>query len=242
MRYRLLIVAMFFEFACFAQAVTRINKDLEIIALNARTLIHTSYMTVPSFGRVPCNGLIYVNGKEAVFMDAPHNDTLSKALLDWFHVAYPNVEIKAVIAEHFHDDCLGGLQEIHNLGIRSYAYKLTPELAKAEGNPVPYRTFDDELKIRVGEGKVVCRYFGEAHTKDNIIGWLPDEKILFGGCMIKADGAGKGNLADANTTEWPNTVSRIRNEFGNQVKIVVPGHGDYGGVELLDYTIGLFRQ
>jgi metallo-beta-lactamase class B len=242
MKFFLLAIAVCVNLVSLAQAVTRINKDLEIVALNSRTLIHTSYMPTESFGRVPCNGLIYVNGKEAVFMDAPHNDSLSKALLDWFHIAYPNVEIKAIVVEHFHNDCLGGLQEFHDRGIRSYAHKLTPALAKAAGSPVPYRTFDDELKIRVGGGKVVCRYFGEAHAKDNVISWLPDEKILFGGCMIKEDGAGKGYLGDANVAEWSNTVGRIREEFGKQVKIVVPGHGEHGGVELLDYTINLFKE
>ena len=225
-----------------AQTVIPISKDLEIVGITSNVLMHVSYMPTSSFGRVDCNGLIYITGKEAVIMDTPHDDKLSKKLLDWFAVTYPGVTIKAVIIEHFHEDCLGGLKEFHSRGIKSYANKMTVELAKKTGKPVPYNVFSDELKIKVGGKRLVSRYFGEAHTKDNVITWLPDENVLFGGCMIKAQGAGKGNLEDANVNEWANTVARIKNEFGSRAEVVVPGHGDYAGPELLDYTIKLFSQ
>jgi metallo-beta-lactamase class B len=51
--------------------------------------------------------------------------------------------------------------------------------------------------------------------------------------------AGKGNLADANLKEWSNTVGKIKEKFSS-AKIVVPGHGRSGGIELLDFTINLF--
>lgn len=57
--------------------------------------------------------------------------------------------------------------------------------------------------------------------------------------MIKSLNAGKGNLSDANLKERANTVERVKDEF-KTAKIVIPGHGAHGGVELLDYTIQLF--
>jgi metallo-beta-lactamase class B len=65
--------------------------------------------------------------------------------------------------------------------------------------------------------------------------------VIFGGCLIKEVGAGKGNLADANTIDWSNTVRKIRDEYPD-VKRIVPGHGQPGGIELLDYTIKLFDK
>ncbi|HSP88373.1 MAG TPA: hypothetical protein VLN45_09590, partial [Ignavibacteriaceae bacterium] len=90
-----------------------------------------------------------------------------------------------------------------------------------------------------GSENIICCYFGKAHTSDNIVVWITEEEILFGGCMIKSLNSSKGNLADANVNEWANTVEKIKKKF-NSAKMVIPGHGDYGGIELLDYTIKLF--
>jgi metallo-beta-lactamase class B len=97
------------------------------------------------------------------------------------------------------------------------------------------------LEVPVGNSKIVIQYFGEAHTRDNIITWIPSENVVFGGCVVKAMNAGKGNLADANVKEWSNTIERIKETFSS-AKIVVPGHGKYGGTELLDFTIKLFDE
>ncbi len=68
----------------------------------------------------------------------------------------------------------------------------------------------------------------------------PLEDIMFGGCLIKEEGAGKGNLAEANVEEWPNTVRKVKMKYPEVKKIIV-GHGKSGGIELLDYTIKLFE-
>lgn len=238
--FLLSFVLLFSCTVAFAQTNIPISKDLEVVGITPNVLMHISHMQTESFGKVPCNGLIYIAGKEAVFMDTPHDNKLSKKLLDWFVATYPGVSIKGVIIEHFHADCLGGLKEFHDRGIKSYANTRTIALAEKAGYTVPFNGFGDEMKMKIGGRRIQSRYFGAAHTADNIITWLPDEGVLFGGCMIKATGAGKGNLEDANVQEWPNTVAKIKNELGSRAKIVVPGHGDTGGEELLDYTIKLF--
>ena len=83
-------------------------------------------------------------------------------------------------------------------------------------------------------------WLGEAHTPDNIITWIPAEKTIFGGCMVKSMDASKGYLGDANVTAWPATIEKIKSTCPS-AKIIVPGHGDPGGQELLDYTIRLFK-
>ncbi|MEY4383942.1 MAG: Beta-lactamase, partial [Bacteroidota bacterium] len=67
------------------------------------------------------------------------------------------------------------------------------------------------------------------------------ENILFGGCLIKELKATKGYLGDANVGEWSNTVDRVKKYYPN-VNIVIPGHGEIGGQELIDYTIKLFKS
>ena len=59
--------------------------------------------------------------------------------------------------------------------------------------------------------------------------------------MIKSLNAGKGNLEDANIDERSNTVEKVKKQYAD-VKTVIPGHGKFGGIELLDYTIEMFRD
>ncbi|MNY76298.1 Beta-lactamase type II precursor [compost metagenome] len=64
---------------------------------------------------------------------------------------------------------------------------------------------------------------------------------MFGGCLIKEVEASKGYLGDANVKEWSQTVKKIKQRFPD-AKIIIPGHGNIGGTELLDYTIKLFKD
>jgi metallo-beta-lactamase class B len=218
----------------------QIARDLKILKLSQNSLIHISTATSPQFGTYTSNGLIYINGNEAVVMDTPGNNKQAKQLLDWFQKEYQGVKIKAVVVNHFHDDCLGGLKEFHQRGISSYSTKMTAELARKDSSEVPQNTFDKSMELRVGKSRIINNFPGEAHSRDNIVTWIPKEKILFGGCMVKTLNASKGNLSDANQEEWANTISMVK-EMYNDAKIVIPGHGNFGGTELLDYTIQLFQ-
>ena len=219
----------------------RISDNLEIVPLSPRAYLHVSWTTQPEYGRFTNNGLIYINGNEAVVFDTPPDDSLSHLLLNWFAKTFPGVTLKAVIATHFHSDCLGGLKTFHANGITSYAYHLTNALIKSDTVERPQKSFTKTLRLRVGKEFIRCEYYGEGHSRDNIVGWVPAEKILFGGCMIKAMDAGRGYLGDANLSEWSNTVKRVRSKHG-MATIVIPGHGNYGGPALLDYTIKMFEK
>jgi len=113
---------------------------------------------------------------------------------------------------------------------------MTIELAKLNGMPIPQNGFIGFLELNFGINKIHCHYFGGAHTADNIVIWLPSEKILFGGCMIRdINSTGLGNIADAKVDEWLPTIQKVIENFGD-VEIVVPGHGNIGGIDLLEHT------
>jgi metallo-beta-lactamase class B len=145
-----------------------------------------------------------------------------------------------VIPTHFHDDCLGGLKAFHDQEIPSYANTKTLELATQEKSAIPQQGFYESMTLHVGDKTVEVKFFGEGHTRDNVVGYFPSERVLFGGCLIKEVDASKGYLADANIKAWPTTVEKVKRAYPN-VQLVIPGHGAYGGPELLDYTVGLFR-
>ena len=213
------------------------SEYLKIEKVGENIFKHISYLNTKNYGKVPCNGMIYFNKNEAIIFDTPTNDIASAELINWIG----EKNIKAVIATHFHVDCLGGLKTFHSNGIKSYASKLTIELAKQNNEELPQNGFDKKLEIKVGNEIVLAKHFGQGHTKDNVIGYIASTKTMFGGCLIKALGAGKGNLADANINDWPITVSKIKRELP-ELKKVIPGHGKNGGKELLKYTIDLFTE
>lgn len=199
---------------------------------------HTSFLETQRFGKVPCNGMIVFDKNEAIIFNTPTDDAASEELINWVENKL-HCKIKAIIPTHFHADGLGGLQAFHNRNISSYAHNRTIQIAKAKKLAVPAHGFPDSLPLSVGHKKVTAAFIGEGHTKDNIIEYFPAENILFGGCLIKELGAGKGNLEDANPQAWSATVAHLKEKYP-RVKIVIPGHGKPGNTALLDYTMKLF--
>jgi metallo-beta-lactamase class B len=226
----------------YSQQVKSVYKSetLQIEQISPNTFVHISYLNTDDFGKVECNGMIVINEGEALVFDTPANDKASLELINWLEKKQ-ELQVTGVVATHFHWDCLGGLNEFHANGIPSYGSFKTLEFAEAAGYPVPENGFKKKMNLKVGSLKVTNQFFGEGHTKDNFVAYVPSDKVIFGGCMIKALGAGNGNLEDANVSAWPSTVSKVKSKF-TETKIVIPGHGKIGGTELLDYTVELFSK
>lgn len=217
------------------------SETLKIESLTGNVFTHISYLTTDDFGKVECNGMVYLNGDEAIVFDTPTNDESSAELINWI-LKEQGKTIKAIVVTHFHNDCLGGLSAFHTNGVQSYASSKTIELAKSNNmEALPEVGFDDRFTFQIGSEPVHARFYGAGHTVDNMVGYIPNEKILFGGCLIKSMNASKGFLGDAAPAEWSTTVEAIKMDLPD-VKIIIPGHGKHGGRELLDYTIQLFRD
>lgn len=216
------------------------SKTLLIEQITPTIFKHKSYLQTQSFGKVGCNGMIYITNNEALVFDTPTDDEVSNELILWI-TKEQNALVSGVVVNHFHEDCLGGLKAFHNKNIPSYATDKTIALATKDNVVIPTNGFETTLELQLGTHKVITQYFGEAHTVDNTVSYVKDEKVLFGGCMIKSLKAGKGNLADANVNEWANTVTKVKNTFP-KIETVIPGHGKIGDTTLLDYTINMFKE
>ncbi|QRR03079.1 subclass B1 metallo-beta-lactamase [Dyadobacter sandarakinus] len=224
----------------FAQKSDELHTDNLIIEkVKDHVYRHVTYLQTQSFGRVECNGMIVFDKGEAIIFDTPIDDSTSYAVMEWLQTNL-NVKIKAVIATHFHEDCVGGLAAFHKKGIPSYATNQTIDSTKSRHFPVPQKGFGQRLEMKVGDRTVVAEFNGEGHTPDNIIGYFPSEKAMFGGCLVKELNATKGNLADANEKAWPATIAKIKKKYPD-TQIVIPGHGELGNTSLLDYTMALFE-
>jgi metallo-beta-lactamase class B len=219
----------------------QISNEIELIQLSEKVYVHVSVSEMTGFGTVSSNGLIFVNGNEAFLFDTPVTNSQTETLVKWIADSL-SVAISTFVPTHWHDDCLGGLEYLHSIEIPSSANQLTIDLAKANGKPVPRQGFTDSLRLVLSEETVECYYFGGGHTADNIVVWIPSEKILFGGCMVKdIHSKGLGNLSDAKLEEWYPTIQKVMSKFPD-VKIVIPGHGEIGGKELLEHTSKLLTE
>lgn len=221
-------------------AFTYQSETLKIQALSDHSFRHISYLETKDFGKVACNGLVFIDAQEAVVFDTPTTPEVSVELIKWI-AEEKKCAITAVVINHFHSDCLGGLEAFHTLGIPSFANDKTIALANASDAIAPQIGFTEQMALSVGNQKVINSFLGEAHTVDNIVSYIPSEQLLFGGCMLKALNAQAGFTGDANLRQWSATIKKVIVTYP-EVEIVVPGHGSPGNKALLKYTLKLFQQ
>jgi len=128
------------------------------------------------------------------------------------------------------------------MGVESVAYVETLQICKSHNLPLPQKTFADAIAINFQGETVICRYFGAGHTIDNILVYFPASQILFGGCLIKSMGSkGLGNTKEADIEDWDKTVLKVKTAYPS-IKLVIPGHGTFGDIGLLEHTITLVKD
>jgi len=216
-------------------SIEKIDNNIGIARLSEKV-----YLMKSSFncnGSLDCNHMLVVDLKDIVLINTPVNDSLTGILLNCIRQKFKRPVTKVVIS-HFHEDSSGGIAETNRNGITSYSLDKTKELLKSHGRFIDV-VFKDSIEINLQTVHIELYFPGAGHTFDNIVVWLPEEKILFGGCLIKSLSVNdKGNIKDADMQSWAETVLRVKNRFSN-AKIVIPGHFDCGDTSLFDHTIKL---
>ena len=217
--------------------IDRVDKNIEITKLSDKTyLIQSSYACN---GYLDCNHLLIVDKEDIILINTPAKDSLTAIMLNCIEKKFKR-KVTKVIVSHFHDDSSGGLKETSKRGIISYGLDKTRDLLKS-GNTNIDHIFTDSLTILLQTTRLDLFYLGAGHSIDNIITWLPDEKILFGGCLMKSLNAkDKGNIKDADLLAWPVTVQKAKARF-TDAKIVIPGHGSIGDFSVFDHTINIVK-
>ena len=105
--------------------------------------------------------------------------------------------------------------------------------AKGSTEPLehPSVMFESRMVFDDGDKRVELTKVGPAHTKGDVIAYLPKEKILFVGDLAVNWTAGN-NLSDvdADHANWVRVLDRL---LKIDARIVVPGHGDLGTMETI---------
>lgn len=215
-----------------------VSADVFLRPVAEGVWVHTTYFDLPDFGRCPANGLVVIDGQEALLIDLPWTDEQTGMLFDWISKNHGAL-VRTVVPTHFHEDCMGGLAEAHRRGATSYGLDKTVEIARRKGLPVPKIPLRLRTMVRCGRTVALVTHYGAGHTTDNVVAWLPRQGILFGGCLIKSmDSQSLGNTRDGDLEAYPATLRKVQADYPH-AKVVVPGHGAWGGPELIEHTLEL---
>ncbi len=213
------------------------HHNIELSKIEDSVWIHTASRVYGS-DIIPSNGLIIQTSSGIVLVDTPWDDSLTIELLAMIKKQF-NQDIVLSIITHSHIDRIGGIHTLHKKGVKVVSSALTCQKAKESGYEVPEPIFSPDTTFVFGNEQIEYLYPGAGHTVDNSIVWIPGRNILFGGCLVKsASSTNLGNIADADLKEWPRSICTIMDKFPT-VKLVIPGHGPSGGLELLQHTLDL---
>ena len=217
----------------------KVAPPLEIKEIAKNVFLHTSYKYIEGYGLVDSNGLVIVKNSRAVIIDTPWSETDTENLISW--ITSQGLNIRGSVSTHFHEDRTAGIQLLNSKSIPTYASKLTNKILSSEKKPTAKHSFDPSEFTMLSE-LLETFYPGEGHTKDNIVIWLPEHSILFGGCLVRSlEWNSLGYIGDASVDHWAESILKIQSKY-RQIKTVIPGHGKLAGIEVLDHTLKLAKN
>ncbi|TGL25540.1 subclass B1 metallo-beta-lactamase [Leptospira yanagawae] len=214
-----------------------VGTSIEWIKIKETVWIHKSFGSFQ--GKIyESNGLVVLTNQGVVVIDTAWTEPQTEDLILGIQTKFQK-DILFLIVTHAHDDRMAGVNLFHKRNIPVYSTNLTAKLAKEKGLGKTNPILDVQTRLYSGNHSVEIFFPGHGHSPDNIVVWLPDTHILFGGCLVKdLDAIDLGNVKDANLVEWENSVKRVLTRYPDAV-VVVPGHGNWGKLDLLRHTIRL---
>ncbi|WP_076541629.1 subclass B1 metallo-beta-lactamase [Shewanella sp. UCD-KL21] len=193
----------------------------------------TSYFHTQDYGLVSANGLVVIDGTDAYMIDTPWTEKDTIKLVRW--IKQQGFTLQASISTHSHDDRAAGIGYLNTIGVDTYASELTNSFLTANNKPLAKQAFTGN-SLQLANKQIEVNYLGAGHTQDNLVVWLPESKLLFGGCLIKSQASKTmGYIAQASLSQWPITLETAKSRYNDAI-IVIPGHGNNGGLELLKHT------
>jgi metallo-beta-lactamase class B len=160
--------------------------------------------------------------------------------------------IAEVIDTNYHPDRAGGNAYFQSIGTKIVSTKMTRDLLEAHWDEMvrytqkaipsypslplvrPDKTFAGDFELQGGGVRAI--YLGPSHTPDGIFVYFPEEKVLYGNCILKEQ---LGNLDFADLTDYPKTLQKLK-QLDLGFTTVVAGHWSaIHGPELIDQYLQL---
>ena len=207
--------------------------EMQIEEITQNVYLHRSYHFVDGYGVVGSNGLIVVDNDQAFLVDTAWSSKDTEKLVLW--IKQKGLHLEGSVSTHSHEDRTAGIDWLNKNGIPTYASAKTNQLLKAQEKPLAKNTFAG-TEAKLMDGAIRLYFPGKGHAADNIVLWLPRDKILFGGCLVRSLASKTlGYTGEASIEDWPQSISNTLAKFPT-AETVVPGHGEIGDQKLLNHT------
>ena len=245
MLFRSLLGFFVFCGVCLGQ----ITKPIDAIQLKPEQVAPHTYFVqgLPEMGSSTNQNFIsnagfVVTSKGVVVVDALGSPILAQKLIAEIKKV-TNQPIVALIVSHYHADHIYGLQEFKKIGVKIYAQGegrnyLSSETAKQRliASRIDFAPWvnastqliaadvwiDKKTKLNIGGVEFLVSRVGPAHAPEDLMVYVPSEKVLFAGDLVF-----RGRIpfvGNADSKGWLTALDAIE-ELRPQ--IVIPGHGAY---------------
>lgn len=190
---------------------------------------------------VPSHGLVVEGESGVLLVDTAWGMEETVRLLEAIEAELGRPPDAAVVT-HFHDDRAGGVRMLHDRRIPVFATARTrTRLSEEDANAVEHVLASPVDAAALDAFGVEVFYPGPGHTEDNVVVWLHDHRILFGGCLVRPGSSQDlGNTADADITRWGDSARAVAERYASATQ-VIPAHGEPASLELLRHTEELAR-
>lgn len=223
----------------FFSSVLAQNPKIKIQRLTTNLYKYTTYNTYKG-AVTDANAVYLVTKKGVVVIDAPWDPSQFQPFLDSVKAKH-NQKVVLAIATHAHEDRAGGLAFFKAKGIKTFATNKTNKILLETKKPTAQFTFNGDTTFNVGGVNIKTFFAGEGHTKDNISVWFEQDKILYGGCLVKStDSKNLGYIGEANIKQWPQSIKNLEKKYPD-VKLLIPGHGNGNTPAALTHTLELLK-
>jgi glyoxylase-like metal-dependent hydrolase (beta-lactamase superfamily II) len=175
-----------------------------------------------------------------VVIDALGSPQLARELLDAIARVTP-LPVTHVIVTHYHADHVYGLQEFRRRGARIVAHRgaldylhsqtaearleasrteLAPWIDAQTQLVVPDEWIDGARELVVGGTRLLLQPVGPAHTPEDLVVFLPAERVLFAGDLVF-----RGRIpfvGQADSAQWIGALDAL---LRMDAAVILPGHG-----------------
>jgi glyoxylase-like metal-dependent hydrolase (beta-lactamase superfamily II) len=238
-----------FSGLAYSQTIGQSSKPVDLIALKpVQVAPHTYFVQgLPEMGSSTNQNFIsnagfVVTPGGVVVVDALGSPILAQKLIAEIKKV-TNQNVVAVIVSHYHADHVYGLQEFRKIGAKIYAQGegrnyLSSETAKqrliaSRIDFAPWVNQDTKLiaadvwidqksHLNIGGVDFYISRVGPAHAPEDLMVYVPSEKVLFAGDLVF-----RGRIpfvGNADSKGWLIALDEIAKLNPN---VVIPGHGAY---------------
>ena len=248
--------------------LTKLLSALSLTCFTCQVLANDTNLTLTHFKGplyivedkeyVQENSMVYIGAQSITIIGATWTPATAEKLEQEIRKVSP-LPIKDVINTNYHADRAGGNAYWKKRGASIVSTQMTYDLEKTQWRsivdftrqgmehfPVLEQSLPDQVypgDFTLQNGNVRAMYLGAAHTEDGIFVYFPEERVLYGNCILKEK---LGNMTFANRTEYPKTLKKLQGLIDSgelPVDAIIAGHNSpIQGVELIDQYLNLLEH